>query len=94
MDRRDFMKSVGVAGGLSMMTGGLAEMARADDHGAAEGTAARAAMRALLGKAKKRDREQLTNPVHPWGKVFGAVDRLQSVDPRLKHIVLSRAHLP
>ncbi|MCR9092734.1 MAG: DUF1214 domain-containing protein [bacterium] len=48
MDRRDFMKSVGAAGGLSMMTGGLAEMASADGHAEGSGTAARAAMRGLL----------------------------------------------
>ncbi|MEM9174073.1 MAG: DUF1214 domain-containing protein [Myxococcota bacterium] len=52
MDRRDFMKRVGAAGGLSMMTGGLAEMASADGHGgghaSGNGTAARAAMRGLL----------------------------------------------
>lgn len=52
MDRRDFMKSVGVAGGvatgLSMMTNGLAAAAGAEGQEAAGGTAARAAMRGLL----------------------------------------------
>ena len=50
MDRRDFMKSVGVAGGvasgLSMMTGGLPGVATADDEGGS--SAARRAMRNLL----------------------------------------------
>lgn len=52
MDRRDFMKSVGVAGGvatgLSMMTGGLPNAAAADGNGGGTGSAARTAMRGLL----------------------------------------------
>ena len=32
---------------------------------------------------------------HPWGMAFEAIDKLQRrVDPRVKHLVLSRAHLP
>ena len=81
MDRRDFMKSVGVAGGLSMMTGGLAEVARADDHGAAEGTAARAAMRGLLDTIRDAE-DQLLRPERGFSQ-----EELAEAERSLAHLL-------
>ena len=63
MDRRDFMRTVGVAGGLATMASGIGgSMASAAHHEAAgSGTAARAAMRGLLDAIREVE-DQLIRP--------------------------------
>jgi len=57
--------------------------------------ACRDTVRGLLGKlSKQAEKAQMLDTSHPWGMAFDAIDKLQRVDPRVKHLVLSRAHLP
>ena len=69
---------------------GVAVPARLDE-------ACRATARGLLGKLSNKNPGGLApekNPSHPWGMAFEAIEKLQPPDPRVKHLVLSRAHLP
>lgn len=57
--------------------------------------ACRDTVRGLLSKlSNKAEKAHMQEASHPWGMAFEAIDKLQRVDPRVKYLVLSRAHLP
>ena len=57
--------------------------------------ACRDTVRGLLSKLSNKDEKaRMQDTSHPWGMAFAAIEKLQRVDPRVKHLVLSRAHLP
>eukprot|EP00966_Prymnesium_polylepis_P274591 6344457-Prymnesium_polylepis.2 len=57
--------------------------------------ACRDTVRGLLSKlSNKAEKERILDPSQPWGIAFQAIEKLQPVDRCIKHLVLSRAHLP
>lgn len=54
----------------------------------------RDALRGLLAKLPKAERVKRWSPTSGFGLVYHFIERLLPIDPRLRHCVLSRAHLP